>query len=558
MIRNVIIVFFILVHLETYAQYCGAATTNIAITPTTTQQLSPIYNSGRRAFNFQATAGCTYVFETCGLSTVDTYLRLYSTATGGVVLAQDDDGCSTQSRIIWTANTTATVSILLTRFSCNTLNANAQLRYYIQSCAPPENTVPFTGNNSYTTCSGILYDHGGSASNYNNNANGFTVINPATAGTVIQLTGTINTESGYDFVTIYNGVGTGGVVLWSGSGNQNIGTVTSTSGPITVQFTSDGSVTAAGFALTINCVTLTTGPCNNSFAFAVENMPTQTNPVVTIACPGVGQFTDEYSQWQNGIAGISYITSSSIATDWITIRFGTPNGTVVAFGNSPLTWTATNTGTYYIHVNTNGFCGQDLNCRNITVQRISPLPITLLSYDVELRYDNVYIDWTTLSELNNDYYSVERSANAKDFDRIAIVKGAGTTTETNIYQYIDITPLTGISYYRIKQIDFDGTFTYTEIKSVNNSVHLLGQDVLIYPNPLRNQMLNIRVISVQDEDITIEIFDSKGKLVKQFGFNSKIGYNEIVFNMDRVSTGIYSVIIKSEINISNHILIISK
>ncbi|MDP5099522.1 MAG: hypothetical protein NWQ27_05980, partial [Crocinitomicaceae bacterium] len=72
---------------SSYAQFCNTASTNVAITPTTTNQISANYTSGRRAFNFAATAGCTYYFETCGLATQDTYLRLYSTGTGGTVLA---------------------------------------------------------------------------------------------------------------------------------------------------------------------------------------------------------------------------------------------------------------------------------------------------------------------------------------------------------------------------------------------------------------------------------------------------------------------------------------
>ena len=126
---------------SSYAQYCNFATSNLAITPTTTNQVSPIYKSGRRAFNFAATAGCTYYFETCGLATQDTYLRLYSTGTGGTVLATGDDNCGTQSAITWTCVTSGTYSILLTRYLCNNLSAsNTQLRYRINSCAPPPPT----------------------------------------------------------------------------------------------------------------------------------------------------------------------------------------------------------------------------------------------------------------------------------------------------------------------------------------------------------------------------------------------------------------------------------
>ena len=130
--------FFVFFSVDLFGQYCGVATTNITITPTTTNQQTPPYTSGRRAFNFTATAGCTYVFETCGYATQDTYLRLYSTGTGGVLLAENDDACGTQSRITWTCTTNGTYSILLTRWSCNTLSSSStRINYRISSCGPP-------------------------------------------------------------------------------------------------------------------------------------------------------------------------------------------------------------------------------------------------------------------------------------------------------------------------------------------------------------------------------------------------------------------------------------
>ncbi len=121
-----------------FAQYCNAATSNVAITPTGTSQNTASYASGRRAFNFAATAGCTYVFSTCGLSASDTYLRLYSTATGGAVLATSDDFCNSQSQISWTCPTSGNYSVLLTNWSCAALTAATRMSYSV-SCAPPYN-----------------------------------------------------------------------------------------------------------------------------------------------------------------------------------------------------------------------------------------------------------------------------------------------------------------------------------------------------------------------------------------------------------------------------------
>jgi len=114
--------------------------------------------------------------------------------------------------------------------------------------------LPNTGSNTITTCSGNIYDNGGSTGNYVNNTNGFTVINPSTAGNMVRLSGSISTESGWDFVYIYNGAGTSGTLLYSGSGSATIPIITSTSGPLTVRFTSDASIVSSGFNFAIQCV----------------------------------------------------------------------------------------------------------------------------------------------------------------------------------------------------------------------------------------------------------------------------------------------------------------
>lgn len=118
------------------AQYCLAPATNVAISPSTTMQTTPSYNSGARAFNFAATAGCGYTFATCGNSSADTYLRLYSTGTGGTVLVTADDNCGSQSSFTWTCTTSGTYSVLLTNWSCSALSS-ATAMTYVSTCAPP-------------------------------------------------------------------------------------------------------------------------------------------------------------------------------------------------------------------------------------------------------------------------------------------------------------------------------------------------------------------------------------------------------------------------------------
>ncbi|MEI6767195.1 MAG: DUF4082 domain-containing protein [Bacteroidota bacterium] len=118
-----------------------------------------------------------------------------------------------------------------------------------------EKIVPYGGNNNYTACSGHLYDHGGSAGNYTDNANGTAVLYPSVAGNMVQIFGTSSGESCCDYVQVYNGVGTGSLIGQYQMGSS-IPTITSSdgSGALTVLFHSDVSVTGSGFDITIGCV----------------------------------------------------------------------------------------------------------------------------------------------------------------------------------------------------------------------------------------------------------------------------------------------------------------
>jgi hypothetical protein len=301
----------------------------------------PSNNGGRQNFVVNnMVAGCTYRISNCG-SGFDTQLTIRN-SVGTAVAYNDDNGpacAGLAASVDFVCPANGQYWIQLNRYNCSTINQlNGAIAVTLQGCGPPQNTVPASGSNSYTLCSGVLYDNGGSGGNYTNNANGFTVINPATAGSMVQLTGTINTEFSYDFVRIYNGNGTGGTLLWQGSGVQNIGTITSTSGPLTVQFTSDFSVTYSGFALNIACVT------------PPPPSPTSITASTTTICAGAGT---NVTLNANGASGTVHWFVGLCGT---TGSFATGNATVV----SP-----TATTTYYAR-NFNG-SAWSTNCASITI-----------------------------------------------------------------------------------------------------------------------------------------------------------------------------------------------
>ncbi len=114
-------------------------------------------------------------------------------------------------------------------------------------------SVPYSGSNSITTCSGTICDHGG-IGNYTTFANGYTVINPTTPGYLVSVDGTIDTEFGYDYVEFYDGIGLGTFIIGYWGTGPLPAPVTSTTGPLTIRFVSDLSINYSGFSLNITCL----------------------------------------------------------------------------------------------------------------------------------------------------------------------------------------------------------------------------------------------------------------------------------------------------------------
>ncbi len=159
-------------------------------------------------------------------------------------------------------------------------------------------------------------------------------------------------------------------------------------------------------------------------------------------------------------------------------------------------------------------------------------PIELTNFEVKTTKTKTnIIYWRTESETDNDYFTLERSTDALSFTELVRIDGAGTSTNPIDYEWTDKSTISGISYYRLKQTDIDGTFTYSEIKTSNIVPY---SEPLIYPNPTRG-IINIST-GVQDQaEIKILMYNDLGLLVKE-----TIGtgpHTEI--DIENLTTGIY-------------------
>ncbi len=136
-----------------------------------------------------------------------------------------------------------------------------------------------------------------------------------------------------------------------------------------------------------------------------------------------------------------------------------------------------------------------------------PLPVKLVSFEAiaNQTMEQVETKWTTSLEVNNAYFAVERSEDGTNFNEVGRVTGAGNYTGTLDYRFNDVKPFSGLSYYRLKQTDFDGDFTYSDIVAVTMGTQ---SSFRLYPNPT-NSEINIDVANPSDE-IKLTIYDLSG------------------------------------------------
>ena len=153
------------------------------------------------------------------------------------------------------------------------------------------------------------------------------------------------------------------------------------------------------------------------------------------------------------------------------------------------------------------------------------LPVELLTFNANrMNSLEVKLDWSTASETNNKGFEIQRMLdNETDFTTIGWVDGHGTTTATQYYDLLDDNAHTGISYYRLKQVDFDLSFTYSPTRAVRGAVS--QGTITIFPNPTE-AFLNIQFGEIKSQDVNIRIYAADGKLA--FDRSVAIHQNHIV------------------------------
>lgn len=173
----------------------------------------------------------------------------------------------------------------------------------------------------------------------------------------------------------------------------------------------------------------------------------------------------------------------------------------------------------------------------------SSLPIELLWFTaVPFNNEIVNLDWTTASETDNDYFTVERSADGRNFETVTTVDGAGNSNSLLSYKTTDEKPYSGTSYYRLKQTDMNGEAKYSDIQVVHLEKHSL-LELALSPNPNNGITLNVGLATEKQQDVQLTVYNALGH--KCYGQQIAVTHAGMAWYpvqfLDQLEPGVYMV-----------------
>lgn len=204
------------------------------------------------------------------------------------------------------------------------------------------------------------------------------------------------------------------------------------------------------------------------------------------------------------------------------------------------------------------------NTASFTTGGESPLPIELISFSGKAGNGMVKLTWTTGSEKNNDFFTIERAVNDKFFKEIGTLEGAGTSVSEKSYAYTDDFPPSGTLFYRLKQTDFNGDFEYSNIISIKypnaSDKNLLLHNLVLYPNPTSSENINLKLEGEYPKgNASLRIIDLLGNTLFNYHFETDSLAKGLKIHTNRkITPGIYIVIIEHADKVNKVKLIIEE
>ncbi|MFN8153566.1 MAG: T9SS type A sorting domain-containing protein [Bacteroidia bacterium] len=315
------------------------------------------------------------------------------------------------------------------------------------------------------------------------------------------------------------------------------GPTVSTTSTLSSCFANDGTITALASGGT------------GALQYSKNGIIFQPSPVFTLLAPGAYTITVKDTKnclatstiTVGKVAGplINVTTSPSGCGDTIIVSYlgGTP-GYQYNINNDPYQlsplFPCKLAGSYVVRV-------EDGNgCKDSTVVTIlgSPLPVALLAFQGQTFNQYNQLFWTTASELNNDYFTLERSADGRSFTALGDIDGSGNSTDVRNYSFKDYTPAAGLNYYRLKQTDFDGTSSLSKIIALRND-QISG---ISYSYNAVDQQVYIHSSVSHTAATSVNLTDELGRIVYQGEMNGQ----DAMLNVSTLAQGTYFLQVAGE------------
>jgi hypothetical protein len=279
--------------------------------------------------------------------------------------------------------------------------------------------------------------------------------------------------------------------------------------------------------------------CNRMGMYVSSTQPSQATNQPIIVTPQIqgGQNLDK-NNWTQ-LSGTYVATGGET---WVTIGvfFNNASLSIFDFGSSASACLLANSGAYYYVDNvwvaplaggTPPTCAANTNCPII-------LPIELLSFDAVHDGKSVHLKWSTSSETNNDHFIIERSQNGETFEEVSKTEAAGNSGDVKNYNSKDEWPYNGLSYYRLKQTDKDGTFRHSETKAVSSGN--TASSLSVHPNPADNY-IDISFDVINSGTSSIQIHNVLGELVYSNELFTNRGFNQNRIDVSEFKKGVYLI-----------------
>lgn len=180
------------------------------------------------------------------------------------------------------------------------------------------------------------------------------------------------------------------------------------------------------------------------------------------------------------------------------------------------------------------------------------LPVQFVSFKAELQSDKVLVSWSTAQEQNASHFDVERSTNGRDFTKIGQVKAAGNSNVLVNYSFTDNSPVLGVSYYRLRQVDIDNRFVYTKTVIIRNEAR--SKAFTVWPNPVLDNV-NVTLQSEKNQNLNLRVVDYNGRVVRSQVVNATRGVNQITVNMSTLTKGMYVIqVVGENLNLTEKVI----